>query len=37
LWQGDFDASLLQLSQAKARWCKCTNEKNLVPSNLSFK
>jgi hypothetical protein len=37
LWLVDFDVSLLRLSQVIARWCKCTSEKNWVPSNFSFK
>jgi hypothetical protein len=37
LWLANFDVSLLWLSQVIARWCKCTSEKNWVPSNFSFK
>jgi hypothetical protein len=37
LWLADFNVFLLRLSQVIARWCKCTSEKNWVPSNFSFK
>jgi hypothetical protein len=37
LWLVDFDVSLRRLSQVIARWCKCTSEKNWLPSNFSFK